>query len=45
VTNLIAPTRTEEIRYLALARAAMVRSEPCGQSGTVARFLDAVTPA
>ena len=44
VTNLVAPSRSEAIRYLGLARAVMVGSEPQTGSDVVSRFLDSVTP-
>lgn len=44
VTNLVAASRRETIRYLGLARAVMVGSEPQAGSDLVSRFLDSVTP-
>jgi len=44
VTNLVARTRPESIRYLGLARAVMLGSEPVAGSDDVSRFLDSVTP-
>ena len=44
VTNLVAASRSETIRYLGLARAVMVGSEPQVGSDVVSRFLDSVTP-
>jgi hypothetical protein len=44
VTNLVAAGRSEAIRYLGLARAVMVGSEPQAGSDVVSRFLDSVTP-
>jgi hypothetical protein len=45
VTNLVSASRSEEIRYLGLARAVMAGSEPLAGSDVVSRFLDSVTPA
>lgn len=44
VTNLVAASRSETIRYLGLARAVMVGSEPQAGCDLVSRFLDSVTP-
>jgi hypothetical protein len=45
VTNLLAPGRIEPVRYLGLARAVMVGSEPATASDELSRFLDSITPA
>lgn len=44
VTNLVSRTRPESIRYLGLARAVVVGSEPVVGSDDVSRFLDSVSP-
>jgi hypothetical protein len=44
VTNLLAPTRPDPVRYLGLARTVMAGSEPVNGEDPVSRLLDSMEP-